>query len=394
MGQPGADGPVILQVLPSLVTGGAERGCIDVAVATVAAGGTALVASSGGPMERELARGGARHITLPLDTKNPLGIRRNVARLEAVIEAHGVHLVHARSRAPAWSAYFACRRRGIPFLTTFHAAYNQRSAVKRLYNSVMVRGDLVIAISAYIGRHVQEVYGVDPARVRVIPRGIDIDRFAPERVSAERVIQLARRWRLPDDAKVVLMPARLTRWKGHEVLLDALARLGRRDIRCLLVGGDQGRAAYRRSLEAKVRTLGLDGVVHIADQCDDMPAAYKLSDVVVHASVEPEGFGRTIVEALAMGRPVVASDLGAPPELIHAEAGGWLTRPGDPDSLAAALDRALGLDQAAREAASERAIAHVRANYALERMTQATIAVYEELLTGAGAGRAAAGAIG
>lgn len=333
-------------------------------------------------MLHELARTGAQHITLPLKRKNPATIWRNIGRLQAVIEQHGVDLVHARSRAPAWSAQAACRRAGIPFVTTVHAPYNQKSAAKRLYNSVMVRGDRVIAISDYVARHVIETYGVSPDRIRVIPRGVDLRNFSIEAVSAERIIKLARDWRAPDDRPIVLMPGRLTRWKGQTVLIDALARLGRRDLQCLIVGGDQGRHGYRQELIGQIAARGLNGVVQLVDHCDDMPAAYMLSDVVIHASTDPEGFGRVVVEAMALGRPVIATDIGAPPEVVAEDETGWLVPPADPEALAAAIDRALSLTPEARSAMAERGIATVAAHYTRETMAGATIAVYRELLDG------------
>ena len=382
----------VLQVLPALETGGVERGAIDIAAALVAAGWRALVASAGGAMERELGRAGAVHVTLPLTAKSPIAIRANAARLAALIEAEDIALVHARSRAPAWSALFAARRTGRPFVTTFHGTYNFGNPVKRWYNGVMVRGDRVIAISRFIDDHLGRHYGADAARVRVVPRGIDFDRFDPARVSGERIVRLAGRWRLPDGVPVVMLPGRLTRWKGHEVLIDAIHMLGRYDIRCLLVGADQGRGGYRRALEVRIMERGLGGVVHVVDHCDDMPAAYMLADVVVSASLDPEAFGRVAVEAQAMGRPTIASDHGAARETLLDGETGWLTYPGNARALARAVGEALTLDPATREALAARATARVRANFSKEAMCAATLAVYEELLgnaTGAGAERAA-----
>lgn len=373
-------GRTILQVLPALGTGGAERGCVEVAAAIEAAGGKALVASAGGAMLRDLARTGAEHIALPLAGKNPVTIWRNIRRLEAVIRDHGVDLVHARSRAPAWSAHAACRRLGIPFVTTVHAPYNQHNAAKRLYNSIMGRGDRVIAISDYVARYIVDSYGTDPARIRTIPRGVDLRQFAIEAVSAERMIKLARAWRAPDDRPVVLMPGRLTRWKGQTVVIDALARLGRRDLCCLIVGSDQGRSGYRQELIGRIAAKGLNGVVQLVDHCDDMPAAYMLSDVVVHASTDPEGFGRVVVEAMALGRPVIATNIGAPPEVVAEGETGWLVPPGDADALAAAIDHALSLTPEERGWMAERAMATVAAHYTKEAMTGSTLAVYRELL--------------
>lgn len=369
----------MLQVLPALGSGGAERGCVDVAIALVKAGGTALVASAGGPLERELTRAGAQHVVLPLDSKNPFVLRANADRLAELIEGHRVDIVHARSRAPAWSAYAAARRAGRAFLTTFHGTYNERTYLKHLYNAVMAKGDLVIAISQHIADLVVRRYRIDPSRVRLIPRGIDFEVFDPGHVTPSRLVQLAQSWRLVDGMPVVMLPARLTRWKGQLVLVEALARLGRKDIRCLLVGSDQGRRGYRRALGARIAALGMEAVAHLVDHCNDMPAAYMLSDVVVSASTDPEAFGRVMVEAQAMGRPVIATDHGGARETVRAGETGWLVPPGDAEALASALGTALALDGGARERLAALAMAHVRAHFSKEAMCSKTLAVYDEL---------------
>ncbi|MBL8670712.1 MAG: glycosyltransferase family 4 protein [Alphaproteobacteria bacterium] len=373
--------PVILQVLPALVTGGVERGTIEVAEAVVRAGGKAIVASSGGPMVRELARIGAEHVELPLQRKNLLTIRRNAGRLERLIRERGVDLIHARSRAPAWSALWAARRTGIPFVTTFHGTYSGAgNPLKRWYNRVMTRGDRVIAISAFIGEHVTQRYRVEPERLRVIPRGVDLRLFDPQRTPAARVVDLTQKWRVPDGMPVVMLPGRLTGWKGQEILIEAVALLGRTDIRCTLLGPDQGRAAYRERLEALIKRRKLQSVVHIVDDCRDMPAAYMLADVVVSASTEPEGFGRVMAEAQAMGKPVIATDHGGAREIIVPGETGWLVPPRDKTALAAALGEALTLTSEERASLSRRAIANVRANFTRELMCERTLAVYQELL--------------
>jgi glycosyltransferase involved in cell wall biosynthesis len=377
---PAPSGPCVLQVVPRLETGGVERGTVDIAAALVRAGWRALVVSAGGVMVRELDRAGATHLVLPVASKNPLVMRANVARLTDIIAKHDVSLVHARSRAPAWSAWYAAQQTGRPFITTFHGTYSAGNRLKRWYNSVMTRGERVIAISEFIGRHVVETYGVDPGRVHVIPRGIDVANFDTARVSAERVMQLARAWRLSDGVPVVMLPGRLTRWKGQTVLIEALARLGRRDICCLLVGSDQGRTAYRSELEALIRARGLDGIVRVVDHCRDMPAAYMLADVVVSASTDPEAFGRVMAEAQAMGRPVIASDHGGAREVIAPGETGWLVPPGDPDALAAALTQALALDPSQRQALAAVAAAHVRARFSRAQMCADTLAVYADVL--------------
>ena len=372
--------PTIMQVLPALVTGGVERGAADVSAAIVAAGWKSVVVSEGGPMVREIERAGGVHVTLPMGSKNPITMRRNVARLVEVARLHGADLIHARSRAPAWSARSAARELGVPFMTTFHGTYNFGNPLKRWYNSIMAKGTRVIAISDFIARHVTQNYGTPPAILRTIHRGVDVSRFDPSRVSAERVIKLARDWRLPDGLPVVMLPGRLTRWKGQTLLIDAAAKLGRRDIVVLFVGSDQGRYAYRKELEALVRKRGLEGIVRIVDHCNDMAAAYMLSDVVVSASTDPEAFGRVVAEAQAMGRPVVAPDHGGAPEILKPNETGWLFKPGDAAGLADALKQALALDAAARDDLAGHAIANINDRFTKERMCAATLDVYEEVL--------------
>lgn len=379
--------PAVLQVIPALVSGGAERGAVDVAAALVAAGWTAYVVSSGGAMEHQLRRAGAHHLSLPLASKNPLVIRRNAARLAAIIRRHKIDIVHARSRAPAWSAWAAARATGRYFVTTFHSAYDTDLPLKRWYNSVMARGERVIAISDFVGDYAARTYGVGADRLRVIPRGVDLAAFDPRRVGGERVARLADAWRVPEDCRVVMLPGRLTRWKGGLDFIAAVARLGQRDLCCLLVGGEQ-RRGFRRELEAAIERLGVVGLFRIVEDCRDMPAAYALADVVVSASTDPEGFGRVVVEAQAMGRPVVATDHGGARETIVPGATGWLAAPGDPAALAVAIDEALALTPAERSVLARRARAHVAASgYTCEEMCARTIDVYEELLfPAAGAG--------
>jgi glycosyltransferase involved in cell wall biosynthesis len=377
--------PVVLQVLPRLVTGGAERGAVDIAVTVAEAGGTSLIASEGGPMEYELQRAGVTHVKLPLASKNPLVMYRNVDRLVRLIQEHGVDIVHARSRAPAWSAAAATKRCGRHFVTTFHGAYDVGNALKRRYNAVMVKGERVIANSDFIARHIRENYKVDPGRIRVIRRGVDLTRFDPERASAERMIQLVNRWRLPDGVPIVMLPSRLTRWKGQAVLIEALTYLRDMELLCVIVGSDQGRSAYRAELERLVERRGLGSRVFLPGHCDDMPAAYMLADVVVSASTNPEAFGRVVSEAQAMGCPVVASNHGGAREQILEDRTAFLFPPGDAAALADMIRKALSLDAGARERLAADARAHVRANFDKAQMCAATLALYREILQAAAA---------
>ncbi len=383
--------PAVLQVLPLLDTGGVERGTVEIAEALAREGWTALVASAGGRMVRDVERVGGRHIALPLATKNPGAILRNASRLAALIRAEQVAIIHARSRAPAWSALLAARRTGAHFVTTYHGAYGEDLPFKRLYNSVMARGERVIAASHFVAGLIGSRHGVVPARIRVIPRGIDPARFDPASVVPDRVARLARAWMLPAGTPVVLMPGRLTGWKGQKVLIEAVARLRTGDVHCVLVGSDQGRARYTESLRRLAAARGVAARVRLPGECDDMPAALLLADVVVHASTEPEAFGRVVIEAQAMERPVIASDLGGPVEMVEHGVTGWRVPPGDPAALAAAIDRVLALPEPERRAVGTHARAAVLGRCTTRAMQEATLAVYRELLGGPAPAGVAAG---
>ncbi len=370
----------ILQVLPRLETGGVERGTVEMVQAIVAAGANALVASAGGRMVAAVERAGGTHIPLPLASKNPARIWSNAARLAFLIRAADVDLVHARSRAPAWSAWLACRRTGARFVTTWHGVYSENAPGKRRYNAVMAKGERVIAISRFVAAKLAARYALEPARLRVIPRGVDATVFDPARVSAGRLVEVAAAWRVPDGAPIVLLPARLTRWKGHTVLVEALARLARKDAVCVLVGADTGKARFKAHLLGLAYSLGVADRLRLVGHCEDMPAALMLADVVVNPSIEPEPFGRTVIEAQAMGRPVVVTDHGGMAETVEHLVTGWRVPPRDPAALARAIDAALQLSIADRIALGARARASVCQHYTTAAMQAATIGVYRELL--------------
>ncbi|MSO71401.1 MAG: glycosyltransferase [Alphaproteobacteria bacterium] len=376
--------PRVLQVVPALERGGGgvERSAIDVAAVLAASDVEAFVASSGGDMLRELGRAHVAHLTLPLTSRNPFTLWRNARRLTRAITELKIDIVHASARGPAWSAYHAAKRTGAHFVTTVHGAYALTGPLKRRYNAIMTRGERVIANSHFIANYLQSHYRIAPERLRVIPRGIDLKRYDPARVSAERVIRLARAWRLPDGQPVVMLPARMTRSKGHAVLIEAMARLGRENIVCLLVGAVGESQRYRDRLVRLAAKRGLGARLMLVDHCDDMPAAYMLADVVVSASVRPESFGRTVSEAQAMGRPVVVSDHGGAREQILPGQTGWAYPPQDPNALATALAQALALNGEARLRLAAIAREHVRMNYDVARMVALTCAVYEELAPG------------
>ena len=377
---PQSGNPVILQLIPKLSAGGAEQGCIDVCAELVRAGATSIVVSRGGNRLHEIARAGGIHIDLPVDSKNPFVIWRNAMRLKTLVRKYSVDIVHARSRAPAWSGWLACRDTSAHFMTTCHAPYNLGDKWKNLYNGIMARGERVIAISQYVADYLVANYPIDPKVIRVVHRGIALEKFHPTAVTPERMIKLSRAWRLPDGAPVIMMPGRLTRWKGHSVLIEAMAKLNRPDIFCVVIGDAQGRDEYRGELEALIEARGLVGQVRIVEHCTDMPAAYMLAMAVVSASTEPEGFGRVPVEAQAMGRPVIATDHGGARETIRRGETGWLIAPNDADALAQTIGEALSLTPQQRAMLATRAMAHIASNFTREKMTDETLNVYAELL--------------
>ena len=378
-GEPGP-APAILQVLPALNVGGVERGTVEIAQAIVEAGWRAVVASSGGPLVAEIERAGGEHVALPLDSKNPLTMWRNVGRLHGLIRERDIAIVHARSRAPAWSALYAARRGGARFLTTFHGFYSARTGLKRRYNAVMARGERVIAVSRFVAEHAAEVYGVPHSSLRTVPRGIDPELFDPARVSEGRVARLREAWLAGGGGPVVMLPGRLSRWKGHATAVEAMARLSRADVRCLFVGAEAGSGGYGAVVRKAIDDAGLAGRVRFAGVCDDMPAAYLLADVVLVASTEPESFGRVAVEAQAMGRPLVAAEHGSTRETVIDGETGRLVPPGDVGALARAISEALDLPPDRRAQRAEAAMRHVRTRFTLEAMRRGTLAVYRELL--------------
>lgn len=381
----------ILQVIPALDTGGAERTAIDVAAAIISAGGTAFVASAGGRMVPELAEMGATHLTLPLASKNPLTMTRNIGRLSEIIRHHSVDLIHARSRAPAWSALFAARRNRIPFVTTYHGSYNQENWLKGLYNSVMVRADAVIANSHFIAALIRERNPFAADRITVIHRGSDLTAFAADQIGEARLTTLRDNWGTDPNDTIILNMARLTHWKGQSVLIDALKHLtdkGNVNWVAILAGDDQGRTEYSDGLRAQIRQHGLEDRIRLVGHCDDVPAAMTLADAVAVTSIEPEAFGRAAIEAQAGGVPVIVTDIGAvhetvlaPPECPEADRTGWRIPPGDSHILADALETALALPRDRRDAMARRSRTHVEAHFSLRAMTDKTLAVYRPLFS-------------
>lgn len=375
----------LLQVTPELETGGAEQTTIDVAHAVVAQGGKALVATRGGRMAARLEADGGRLAQMPAQSKNPLIMLGNAARLVDLIRREKVSLVHARSRAPAFSALWAAHATKVPFVATYHGVYNAKSGLKRWYNAVMTKGAVVIANSEYTREHVIREHGVSADKVVAIPRGVDLSRFEPGVVCAERIEALRRAWGVAADERrlKVLLAGRLTRWKGQGLLVQAMALLktrGQDKVLLLLAGDDQGRKGYRAELEAAIAQAGLQDAVKLVGHCDDMPAAYLLADLAIAPSLEPEAFGRTAVEPQVMGRPVMAADHGATRETVIPGETGWLVAPGDAEAWAAALLEAVEIGASGRQSMGQAARLRARRLYSVDAMCEATLKVYARVL--------------
>ena len=371
----------VLQVVPRLEQGGVERGTLEMVDAIAKAGGRPLVATAGGRLEFRVARAGGEVVHMNADSKNPLTMWQNARLLRRLIREQNVDVVHARSRAPAWSAYWATRSLGTPMVTTYHGTYNEDLPFKRTYNSVMAKGRPVIAISEFIRGLIRERHGLADDQIVTIPRGADISVFAEETVGHERAIKLADNWGLIEEARaIVLMPGRLTRWKGGESVIEAAARLKElrgSDFVVLLVGDDA--SGFQATLENKIEETGTGDVVQLTGGTQDIAAAYKLASVVVSASIEPEAFGRVIVEAQAMSKPVIASNHGGARETVVHGSTGWLYPPGDAEALAQTIHQALELGESERAHMGLAGRARIHSAYTVSAMQRATLAVYEQV---------------
>lgn len=331
----------ILQVGAGLEQGGVERGIVEMAEYLASSGWRALVASAGGNMVEQLLRVGGEHFELPLTQRNPAAIISNGFALAKIIRDAKVDVVHARSRAPAWAAILACKMTGVPLVTTFHGTYNRNFPGKTYYNSSMVRGRRVIAISEFIREHIQTYYHVPPEKIILAPRGYDPRFFNLQHVTSEQVEALWKQWEIPAVTPVILLPGRITRWKGHSEFIKALARIKNLPWKAIIVGGYGKKEGFFWELQTLVNKLGLQDRVLFEGSQNNMPLYYAASDVVVTPSLEPEAFGRTNVEAQAMGKPVISTAHGGALETVKSGETGWLVRPGNVERLALALADAI-----------------------------------------------------
>ena len=374
--------PVIVQILPALNRGGVERGTVEVADAIVKNGWKSVVISNGGLLTSQLKRVGATVYEVPVHCKNPFlwgSARRQVKR---ILQQEGADIVHVRSRAPAWIALPAANSLGIATVSTVHSKFAPANIFKKIYNGKMLKADRVIAISHFVENEIFTHYGKSGVaeKLSVIHRGVDLGMFDPKAVNQQRIIAEADRLGLPDDKSIIMLPARATSWKGHEILIQALAQLSDKDAILMLLGIEDGPPAYAEKLLNMAVRYGLGGRVRIGAGSRDMPAALMLADVVAMPSIKPEPFGRVAIEALAMGRPVVAFRHGGAVESIYEGRTGWLADPLSVDSLAEALQTALSLTPRKRRALAKDARQQMTDQFSKDMMCERTLAVYKSLL--------------
>ena len=374
--------PVIVQILPALNRGGVERGTVEVADAIVKNGWKSVVISNGGLLTSQLKRVGATVYEVPVHRKNPFlwgSARRQVKR---ILQQEGADIVHVRSRAPAWIALPAANSLGIATVSTVHSKFAPANIFKKIYNGKMLKADRVIAISHFVENEIFTHYGKSGVaeKLSVIHRGVDLGMFDPKAVNQRRIIAEVDRLGLPDDKSIIMLPARATSWKGHEILIQALAQLSDKDAILMLLGIEDGPPAYAEKLRTMAVRYGLGGRVRIGAGSRDMPAALMLADVVAMPSIKPEPFGRVAIEALAMGRPVVAFRHGGAVESIDEGRTGWLADPLSVDSLAEALQTALSLTPRKRRALAKDARQQMTDQFSKDMMCERTLAVYKSLL--------------
>ena len=377
----------VLQVIPRLGYGGAETGCYDIAHYLAEKDCKSFIVTSGGQLLKYVKKNKVKIFRLPVHSKNPILIFFNFIILTILILINNINIVHARSRAPAWSCYLACFITRRNFVTTFHGTYNFTNKLKKFYNSVMLRSKLTIAGSNFIFNHINEKYTEylnRKKKLRVIFRGINIDYFHPKNVSILKQEKLIKEWDLSSEKFTILMPGRLTPWKGQENLIEAMNILVE-DYNCtnfqvIVLGSDQGRKVYKKKLINLVQRYRLGQKMKFIEHCKEMPLAYSLADVVVSASVEPEAFGRVAVEAQSMGKPIIASNIGGSKETILKGKSGFLYESNDPRHLAKTLNAVIQLDHEILDKIGSEGRKNITKKYDVEAMCDSTLREYKKLL--------------
>ena len=377
----------VLQVIPKLGYGGAETGCYDIAHYLAEQNCGSFIATSGGELLKFIKKNRVKVFKLPVHSKNPLMIFLNTIMITFLILFKKINIVHARSRAPAWSCYFACLITNTIFVTTFHGTYNYKSKLKKFYNSIMLRSKLTIAGSNFIFGHINDNYSefLDKnKKLRVIFRGINIDYFNPKNISILKQEKLKKEWSLDSNKFIIMMPGRLTYWKGQEKFIEALNILiedyNFTNFHAILLGSDQGRKVYSKKLFSLVERYSLSKKISFINHCREMPLAYSLADVVVSASIEPEAFGRVAVESQSMGKPIIASNIGGSKETVLNKKTGFLYKHDDPRELAKSLNTVIQLNQEELKLMGNEGRKNVAKKFDVELMCDSNLREYKKLL--------------
>jgi glycosyltransferase involved in cell wall biosynthesis len=377
----------VLQVIPKLGYGGAETGCYDLAHYLPENNCLSFIVTSGGELIKYIDKKKVKLIRLPVHSKNPMIILLNAFVLVFIILFHNISIVHARSRAPAWSCLLATKITRRKFVTTFHGTYNFKSMIKKFYNSVMVRSDLIIAGSNFIFSHINKNYSKNLSikkKFLVIFRGINVDYFDSSTTLEADEDKLLSEWEVERNKKIILLPGRLTAWKGQELFIEALSyinkELGYEAFCAIILGSDQGRTVYTKKIKRLAEQHRLSRQIKFIENCKNMTLAYKISDIIVSASTEPEAFGRVAVEAQSMKKPIVASDIGGSNETIINNKTGFLFESGNPKSLAKKLLEVLNLDESALKSIGIEGRKNVISKFNVEKMCFSTYSEYKKLI--------------
>ena len=377
----------VLQVIPKLGYGGAETGCFDIAHYLFENNCSSFLITNGGPLTKFINKKKVKYIRLPVNSKNPIIMLLNTILISVIVFFYNIDIIHARSRAPAWSCFLASKITRKKFVTTFHGTYNFKSKIKKFYNSVMLRSDLVIAGSNFIFSHIKENYKEylnNSKKFLVIFRGINIDYFDASTTFTEDEDKLFKSWNLEVEKKTILLPGRITEWKGHEMFIEAMNKiniqLGHKSFKAVILGSDQGRDLYKKKLIRLIEQYRMNDQIKFVDHCENMPLAYKISDLIVSTSIEPEAFGRIAVEAQSMEKPIIASNLGGSKETIVNNKTGILFDAGDSDDLSKKIIEFFNFDKSTIEQMGKEGRKNVSAKFNVEKMCFSTYSEYKKLI--------------
>ena len=377
----------VLQVIPKLGYGGAETGCFDIAHYLFENNCSSFLITNGGPLTKFINKKKVKYIRLPVNSKNPIIMFLNTILISVIIIFYNIDIIHARSRAPAWSCFLASKITRKKFVTTFHGTYNFKSKIKKFYNSIMLRSDLIIAGSNFIFSHIKENYMEylnNSKKFLVIFRGINIDYFDPSTTLTDEEDKLFKSWNLEVEKKTILLPGRITEWKGHEMFIEAMNKiniqLGHKSFKAVILGSDQGRDLYKKKLIRLVEQYRMNDQIKFVDHCENMPLAYKISDLIVSTSIEPEAFGRIAVEAQSMEKPIIASNLGGSKETIVNNKTGILFDSGDSDDLSKKIIEFFNFDKSTIEQMGKEGRKNVSAKFNVEKMCFSTYSEYKKLI--------------